>query len=168
MDCFRAAALGVGLDLLDLLVQLLYQACDTESRRRAGSASIKIQTKGGCRYTYTASFSHARSIIGRNSILSGVSIYPPPHLFIPQTRTPGLGRREWPARPYISRGHIQSMTGSQSMASKCGFRIEGLVPVNSQPHHCKSLLRRKLVRTPRVAKVATPGEARIEVPKFGR
>lgn len=77
--------------------------------------------------------------------------------------TLGLGRREWPARLYISRVHIQSMTGSQSTTPECGFRSEGLVPVNPANEDASGPLR---VRTPLANKVATACEARNEIPKF--
>ena len=101
----------------------------------------------------------------RNSILSGVSIYPLPHLFIPQTRTPGLGRKEWPARLNISWVHIQSMTGSES-TRRAWFQKRG--PGTSQAHHRRRLEDASRYVPRASAKVAAARDARDGIPKLSQ
>lgn len=127
---FRTAALR-SFSIVWNSAQLLYQTSDTERSRRRWDASIKVDKKGGHRYTYTGSFSYAHGLSPpRNSILSGVSI------------TTTISIHSSDTNPWTGPKGVASQTQHQLGAysehdwitvddADHGFRSEGLVPVNA-------------------------------------
>lgn len=145
---FRAAVLR-SFSVVWNSVQFLCQTSDTERSRRRWYASTKVHKKGGREYTYTGSFSYHADYRRQEFYFVRCFNLPTTTSFIPQTRTPGLDRREWPARLNISWVHIQSMTGPQSTTLSMVSEARGWYQSTHPP---KTPRGRQSVRTPRVSK----------------